>query len=201
MKNIAEFPGLAPFHPIWLVPLLERCMNDKIASLLLLPFRAVFFAVGFVAYWMEIGADWVIGVRAKTEYVREGSCNRCGRCCRLLALILPKGVDKSNIAVRVARAWHRLMMNFRFIGVEEGWLVYRCGYYRDGDDKRHGRCSIYPMRHRLCRFFPRQMLYGHPSLHKDCGFRFVKRSAIEKRAMVKGEGRATFEEVLADKAR
>ena len=38
-----------------------------------------------------------------------------------------------------------------------------------------GYCSIYMFRHRLCRFFPRQNLYGHPDLNPDCGFSFLLR--------------------------
>jgi Fe-S-cluster containining protein len=47
------------------------------------------------------------------------------------------------------------------------------------------RCRIYPFRHRLCRFYPRQRLYGHPKTHPECGFKFVRR-----------DGRPSFDEIL-----
>lgn len=165
-------------------------------GLLAFPLRVVVFFMGFVAYWMEIASDWLVGARDKTEYVREGACKRCGRCCRCLSLIMPKGVSSRDWLVLAVRLWHRVGMNFRFIAEEEGWLVYGCGYYREEADGSSGRCSIYPFRHRLCRFFPRQALYGCPSLHPDCGFRFIRREIAEKRRLTKVKGLQTFDDVL-----
>lgn len=165
-------------------------------GLLAFPLRAAVFFVGSIAYWMEMASDWLIGVRDKTEYVREDACKRCGRCCRCLSLIMPKGVSSRDRLVRAVRLWHRLGMNFQFIAEEEGWLVYRCGYYREGADGADGHCSIYPFRHRLCRFFPRQGLYGCPSLHPDCGFRFIRREIAERRRRARDQGLQTFDDVL-----
>lgn len=172
-----------------------------------LPVRVLVFLVGFIACWFEVAADWLIGARGKTEYVREGRCHRCGRCCRCLALVMPPGVSSRSSLVRAARAWHAFAMNFRYIAEEDGgeeagrrsWLIYRCGYYRDGVEGDPGRCSIYPVRHRICRFFPRQKLYGHPSLHPDCGFRFVRRVSRERKRTLEHAGRPTFDDILGSK--
>jgi len=90
-------------------------------------------------------------------------------------------------------------MNFYFIDEEEGWLVYRCRYYRESKDGKGDRCSIYPFRHRLCRFFPRRMLYGHPSLHEDCGFKFVRRDVLLRRKKFQSDGERLFGDVLEEK--
>lgn len=163
---------------------------------LLLPLRAVVFLVGLVAWWMEVAADWLVGARGRTEYVREGACRRCGRCCRCLSLLMPRGVSSRDRLVRAVRLWHRIGMNFRFLAEEEGWLIYRCGYYRDGANGAPGHCSIYPFRHRLCRFFPRQGLSGAPSLHPGCGFRFVRREVWERRRLARRCRRPVFDDLL-----
>lgn len=176
---------------------------------LLIPLRVIVFLIGFTAYRMEIAADWIIGARSWTEYVREGSCKRCGRCCRCLALVMPKGVSSRDWMVRVARLWHEIAMNFKSVAEDaarhsndggQGWLIYRCGYYRDGDKEAPGHCSIYRFRHRLCRFFPRQGVYGHPSLHPDCGYSFVRRDVWERRRKMAKEGRHIFDDFLNTEA-
>jgi hypothetical protein len=79
-------------------------------------------------------------------------------------------------------------------------LVYRCGYFEDchseprvtpNGEESHGPasyCRIYHFRHRLCRFYPRQRLYGHPKTHPECGFQFVRR-----------DGKPSFDDVLSEK--
>ncbi|HPM41124.1 MAG TPA: hypothetical protein PLY45_01645 [bacterium] len=161
------------------------------AKILLFPVRASVFLVGFIAYWMEVAADWLVGARSRTEYVREGKCKRCGRCCGCLSLLMPDGVKRRDLLVRFCIWWHGVAMNFRYVAEEEGWLIYSCGYYKKGKG-----CSIYPFRHRLCRFFPRQKVYGHPSVHEDCGFRFVRRDVIERRERERGSGKRAFEDLL-----
>lgn len=165
-----------------------------IAGILCLPLRVLVFAIGWFAWWMESAADWLVGARAATEYVREGKCNRCGRCCRLLALELPRSFLKHPLLVRFFAAWHRAAMNFEPRGQADTMLVYRCRYYRE-DEKGRG-CSIYPFRHRLCRFFPRQALYGHPELAAECGFRFVKREVLRRR---KDRSKPSFADLLQQK--
>jgi len=165
-------------------------------GVMLFPLRFAVFFVGWLAYWMEIISDYIVGTLGKTEYVRQGKCKRCGKCCRLLALILPKSLAKRNSIVRVIIIWHRLAMNFHYVGKEDGWLMYRCGYYKESCDGTGG-CSIYPFRHRLCRFFPKQGLYGHPSLHEDCGFKFVRREVAKRLKLETNK----FRDVLSNKLR
>ena len=165
-------------------------------NIICLPLRVLVSIVGWLAYWMEVAADWVIGTRGRTEYVRLGGCKRCGRCCRCLALVMPQGISRRGWLVRLVGFWHTLAMNFNFVSEEKAWLVYRCGYYREGEGDRPGHCAIYPFRHRLCRFFPRQGLYGHPSLHSDCGFKFVRRDVHKRRLRAKRDGRIVFGDVL-----
>jgi len=143
-------------------------------KIILFPLRALAFLIGYISYNFEIASDWLVGTTRKSQYLRKGSCNKCGRCCRLLALQVPRRLARFSGVRRMISIWHKLVMNFNFEGFEEGWMLYSCGYFDQGKGSSGG-CSIYPFRHRICRFFPRQKLYGHPSLDPECGYRFVGR--------------------------
>lgn len=173
-----------------------QVMQKHIKFLLLMPVRAAFFLIGWCAFWMEIAADWLVGTRDKTQYVREGHCNRCGRCCRFLALIMPEFVASRRWLVKILRVWHSSVLNFEPLGESENALIYRCRYYCDPSDGNSGHCKIYPFRHRLCRFFPRQSLYGRPELHNECGFRFIRRSVVLRRKELIKEGKSSFDNLL-----
>ena len=155
------------------------------ATIFQLPIRFFAFTIGLFFYWMEIASDWIIGARSITEYVRTGSCKRCGRCCRLLALEMPHVISKRDVLVRLFSWWHRFSFNFHYEGREKNWLIYHCGYFLEGNP---AGCRIYHFRHRLCRFYPRQRLYGHPKTHPECGYQFVRR-----------DGKPTFDDILKEK--
>lgn len=171
-------------------------------GIILFPLRALNFLIGWWWYWMEIAADLIVGVFAKTQYKRAGSCVRCGQCCRLLALAAPYWIIRREWLTRFVIAWHEAVLNFEFQGIDRNYLVYRCRYFINFENDDAGmpdgqkidsvkksdtspRCKIYPFRHRLCRFYPRPRLYGHPNLPLYCGFSFLKR-----------DGKASFDEIL-----
>lgn len=170
---------------------------ETFRSIALFPLRLTVFAVGFTAYWMETAADFLVGASSTSEYVRVGRCSRCGKCCAFLALEMPPSIAKRPWLVRIFNCWHDAALNFEPAGVYDNFLAYRCRYYRgEGAD---GRCSIYPFRHRLCRFFPRQHLYGRIDLSSDCGFSFVRRSVARRLKAKRKEGATLFEDVLRGK--
>lgn len=158
--------------------------------ILKLPFRIVNAVIAWWWYWMEIAADWLVSVFVKTEYLRKGSCNRCGKCCRLLALEMPERVARRAWLIKLISAFHDAVLNFELVGQDKRWLIYRCRYFIEGDKEKglSPRCRIYHFRHRLCRFYPRQRLFGHPKLHPQCGFSFVRR-----------DGKRSFDEILREK--
>jgi len=168
-------------------------MADALKSVALFPLRAVVFAVGYVDYHFERAADWLVGATNSTEYVREGSCVRCGRCCALLGIEMPEWVVRRRWLVKFLRAWHSAGLNFEYQGETERMLAYRCRYYGDGKG-----CSVYPFRHRLCRYFPRQRLYGRPRLHDECGFSFVRREVAGRRRKLAKTGGSDFSRALSE---
>ncbi len=131
---------------------------------------------------MEVVSEKLLGLFQKKEYIRGGACNRCGKCCRLLALEVRPSWLEINWLKRFLIFYHKVLFNFEYQGQERNWLVYRCRYLLDGDKPR---CRIYYFRHRICRFFPHADFYGHPKLHDDCGFWFKRR-----------DGKPTFDEIL-----
>lgn len=160
-----------------------------------LPLRVVNAVFAAWWYYMEIWADKCVRFFVKTKYVRKGKCNQCGKCCRLLALVLPKWVANKDFLVRIFNWWHDVVLNFEFQGRDGNWLIYKCRYFVEEGSCRtidgvknlspKGRCKIYPFRHKLCRLYPRQTLYTHPKLHPECGFAFIRR-----------DGKSSFDEVL-----
>ncbi len=174
-------------------------MLNFLKSIVFLPLRVVVFVVGYTSYWMEVAADYVVGASRSTEYVRKGSCNRCGKCCELLALEMPSFMAKRDWMVRLANAWHDALLNFKPEGVYKNLLVYRCRYFRRKPKGKTGFCSIYPFRHRLCRYYPKQLLHTRFVLSEDCGFYFVKREILNRIKDRKAKGLVTFDEVLKKK--
>ncbi len=142
-----------------------------------LPLRIVNAVIGWFFYWMETATDGVVGLFAKKEYRRKGSCKRCGRCCTLLALEMPDWISRRDRLVHLVNAWHDAVLNLEFKGRDGRWLIYSCRYYRKRPDGT-AACAVYPFRHRLCRFYPHSNQYGHPKLHTECGFSFVCRDGM-----------------------
>ncbi len=170
---------------------------ELIRSIVLFPLRLTVFLVGFTAYWMETAADFLVGASSISEYVRVGRCRRCGKCCAFLALEMPPFIARRPWLVKVANSWHDAALNFQPAGVYDNFLAYRCRYYRgEGPD---GRCSIYHFRHRLCRFFPRQQLYGKMDLNPDCGFSFVRRDVARCLKAKRRAGATLFKDILREK--
>jgi Fe-S-cluster containining protein len=166
-------------------------------NLIFLPLRMLVFAIGFFAYWMETAADLFVGATGSSEYARQGSCNRCGRCCYFLGLEMPQFMVGRTWLIRTMNAWHDAALNFEPAGVNKNLLVYRCRYYRPGTGG--GGCSIYPFRHRLCRFFPKQTLYGKPDLNGECGFFFIRREVVRRLKDQRQKGALVFGDILKEK--
>ena len=186
-------------------------------NILIFPIRFLVFTIGFFFYIMEEATDWLVGAFAKTEYIKQGECNRCGRCCHLLVLEMPRYMAKRDYLIRPLIWWHKVGLNFHFEGKEKNWLFYSCGYFgsRETPHPENGEgpvlstgegpvlstgegspheisfsCRIYPFRHRLCRQYPKQRLYRYPKIHRECGFKFKRR-----------DGKPSFDEVLEEKSR
>jgi len=149
-------------------------------KILQFPVRIVVCVLAYIFYLFEYLYD--IPKRKEATYVRHGECKKCGRCCRVLALELPENFVKRGWIIKLLTFYHKFCFNFNLLGLENKWLIYKCGYLTDGEKVK---CKIYPFRHRLCRLYPDVRYVGRHKTHLDCGFRFVRI-----------DGKPTFDDVL-----
>ena len=126
-------------------------LSGSMVWLIKFPLRALNAIIGWWWYGMEVAADWLVSFFAKSEYVRKGRCNQCGRCCRLLAVEMPRWIARRDRIVYLLSRWHSAVLNFEFEGRDDRYLVYHCRYYLN--DEQGGHCRFYPFRH-TCQRLP-----------------------------------------------
>ena len=122
----------------------------------------------------EWPATRLIRLIKKTEYVRKGSCQMTGQCCRAIGMQFPAAWHKRTRMLNLIKKWHYLRYNFTYIGTHNNMLVYECNYLTHDN-----KCGIQRFKPALCRDFPKTPLFGVTKLHKGCGFYFARRGASE----------------------
>lgn len=155
-------------------------MMKLFKKILVTVIRVVYLSFGLFFMYMEKAADWTLGFNRKTEYIRKGKCKRCGRCCKLLAVQYPRIFNKWTWFVKQMIRWQEFHYGFMFENREENFILYSCRLL-----KPDGTCSIYRIRPRLCREYPKVKLFGRPYAFIECGFYFSRR-----------DGKPTFDEAL-----
>ena len=100
--------------------------------------------------------DIVDDIKLHLNFIRSGSCKRCGKCCYVW-------VGKENIGIERSACDH-----LEFDG--EGLAVCNLG-----EDKLEG-CKAYPMR-------PHALGYDS-EYFKDCGYSFTLRTDLTKEQMI-----------------
>ena len=119
------------------------------------------YVAGFIKY-----------VSCKCIYVRAGSCNQCGRCCRHVYLREGgKIVSSFDDCLRIIRSDKRLK-RFCARGTNEfGEIYFSCDVVG-----RDNKCGDYSNRPMLCRSYPSVTMLLYDAVPKeDCGFYFVNR--------------------------
>jgi len=97
----------------------------------------------------------------------SGTCVRCGRCCRLLAVGVPPWLGRRPRLLGLVRGYFEENYGFVYEGFrEDGCLVFSCSSL--GADNL---CRIYRRRPRLCREYPSAWGPDRPDLYPECGFR------------------------------
>ena len=105
----------------------------------------------------------------------SGSCTRCGRCCRLLAVGVPEWLGRRPLLVEMVRGYYEENYGFVYEGFrEDGCLVFSCASL--GADNL---CGIYLRRPRLCREYPSAWGSDRPDLYPECGFRMKESPEAE----------------------
>jgi Fe-S-cluster containining protein len=136
--------------------------------------RAVFFFFGMLIMKFEQLEFKLLHLFIKPEYERKGGCKQTGMCCEQLGVGVPPSFLKREWLTRYLIWWHSFRYNFEYLEQYENAIIYRCRYLTE--DKK---CGIYKLRPRLCREYPKTLLWGYMKVYKGCGFRFVKRGAKE----------------------
>lgn len=145
-------------------------MKKLFSKIVLFLVRFVYLVVGLFLYYMEIMGNWFIGYNKKTEYIKKGSCNQCGKCCKLLAIQYPNFFNKLLWLKNLCIKWHKWRYGFLYHGAEDNYFMYSCNNLDENN-----RCTIYSLRPRLCREYPKLKVYGKAPTYALCGYYFKSR--------------------------
>ncbi len=106
-------------------------------------------------------------VPQKIKYKIEGSCIKCGKCCREIRSYRLKNEKKLKFMQFFLPHYRR----FFITGKDEyNNLILSCIYL-----KTNGECSVYEKRPRLCKNYPVKTINFNAKLIEGCGFRIIKK--------------------------
>ena len=95
-------------------------------------------------------------IKQDKKYIRVGSCNRCGKCCKADHLLEACTDQEKRILRNLARDKK----------IEQKLAGFRCKHV--WFKKRKARCKIYENRPEFCKYFPT----GPDDIVAECGFKF-----------------------------
>ena len=111
--------------------------------------------------------------RRKAKWKLSGNCNKCGKCCRNIALkIEPRLLTRKVIPeLRIVR-WVSWLYNFRLLSIDlqKSQLVFRCANL-----KPDGTCKDYKWRPNMCRNYPLVDCLKEPVLIEGCGYEAIQK--------------------------
>lgn len=122
----------------------------------------------FTESWLR-GFFWRcwLGV-SKRKLIVEGSCNRCGECCRSLSIEGYNGWLKTESEFVSLTRMRPEYKRFIIVGKSGGCLLFSCSQLRED-----GRCGDYENRPTLCREFPHHnLLIAGAKMPANCGYYF-----------------------------
>lgn len=106
------------------------------------------------------------------KHLVEGSCKRCGECCRSLSIEGYDGWIKTESEFQILLRLRPEYQRFTVVGSVGGCLLFSCTEI--GDD---GNCGDYQNRPALCRNFPhRDLLISGAKMPAGCGYYFRESS-------------------------
>lgn len=141
--------------------------------------RRVLAELAVPFFLLDRGAHRLVGQFLPTEYVLEGSCHSCGVCCEQILGHPPGFVRRSQKAMLVFIAFHRLFHRFEAVArTQDGGVLFRCGHLQSD-----GRCGIYRLRPLFCRNYPVMPARGQTALPALCSYKIAARavSKMQKR--------------------
>ena len=101
----------------------------------------------------------------KVKYRLEGSCKKCGDCCKYMYSIDTYTEREFEIMTKIFPKYKR----FRITGRDEyNNLIFACSLLDE-----NGLCSDYKQRLNMCKKYPSTKLNAGGKLHKNCGYRLI----------------------------
>lgn len=132
------------------------------------------FCLQMIIYAADKFAWKVLGHGKKTQYIRQGSCQNTGECCKKIGIGLPKSWLKRPWIAQSFRWYMQTIHNFYPLDEEHAkMLLFQCRYLRSDN-----KCGIYPFRPTICREYPQTTLLGRAEVHRGCGFWFIEREKM-----------------------
>lgn len=112
----------------------------------------------------------------RRKYIRKGSCNGCGSCCRQIYVKHAKFVLKSKEHFELLQKKHRFYRDLVHIDQDDVGLIFACKNL----DLETNKCKIHKIRPQICREYPREELFMlGGSIAETCGFSFDPMVAFE----------------------
>lgn len=103
----------------------------------------------------------------KQTYKIEGSCNKCGKCCREIRSLGMKN-EKDLKIMQFIFPWYK---RFYITKIDENNnIVLSCKYLNE-----NGTCSVYKFRPLLCRNYPKKKINFNGQMPDGCGYKIIKK--------------------------
>lgn len=101
-------------------------------------------------------------------YIRTGSCNSCGQCCKNLYLVNEDKTIQTIEEFEALKIWDKEYASFQPVRTTEHGVEFQCVNLQPDN-----RCADYENRPSFCRRYPLEntLLMGG-DISQDCGYRF-----------------------------
>ena len=113
----------------------------------------------------------------RKKYMRTGSCNACGKCCRQIYVKHYKHVLQDEKEFEKLQYLHTFYAHLKIIGKDEDGLIFEC----DRLDPETKKCKIHFFRPAICRRYPQEELFAMGGyLSDECGYKMTPIISFEE---------------------
>jgi Fe-S-cluster containining protein len=104
----------------------------------------------------------------RKKWKLEGSCKKCGKCCRDIHLKIDPRLLNNRFTRELVIRWISWLFRFylKRIDHERNYLVFGCRNLTE-----NGTCGDYRWRPNVCRNYPLVDFFDEPALFDTCGYK------------------------------